>query len=96
MVLNRGPELLFLCSGSPEAPLVLCPLAVPPASTPHHRLETSPVLRPAHHSFMGLHPPRLALLAQSPRPLMSLILLGCLFSPRLFPLVAGGTPVTAV
>ena len=92
MALNRGPELLFLCSGSPEAPLVFYPLAIPPPATPHHRLETSPVFCPAHHSFMGLHPSWLALMGQSPRPLMSLILLGCLFSPRLFPLVPGGTP----
>lgn len=66
MVLSRGPEMLFLCSGKPEAPLVLCPLAVPHPPTPDHRLETSPVLRPAHYSFMGLHPPQLALVGQSP------------------------------
>lgn len=39
---SRGPEMLFLCSGRPERPLVLCPLAVPHAPTPGHRLETSP------------------------------------------------------
>lgn len=87
MVSNRGPELPSACSGSSGAPLVLCPLAAP-FSTPGHRPRDRPPLPPAPVTVSRSSTPQVGFGGtQSPSPLISLMLLGCLFSPRRFPLI---------